>query len=285
MKDAELFPVSFFSNAFDLIQKVQNDFHTLEADQVEMFASQMKKHQDLITSIHQQVRTIESISEAKKPDEAYRPTTITPEQPRPPIADYIIPQYTDNMTVKSDNTRIEKPRKPSIFSRIAGKEEMPHEAEVKETLKQIETPKPVEKEPVPPVEIKENSAPISTPIIIPQKTVENIITPTAETPPTPPVIVAEIKEEPVTVQHLSVNENIEKNKLSDLRKAFNLNDRFRYQRELFGGREDVMSRVIAELNNKSSYRESIAYLEDELHWDISDLTVKDFMKKLELRFL
>ena len=112
MKDAELYPVSFFSNAFDLIQKVQNDFHTLEADQVELFASQMKKHQDLITSIHQQVRNIENIPQVRKSDNVSGPPAIAPEQPRQqPITDYIIPQNTDNNTIKSDHTYIEKPKK------------------------------------------------------------------------------------------------------------------------------------------------------------------------------
>ena len=58
MIDSEMYPVSFFSQTFDLIQKIQSDIHTLEADQVELFASQMKKHQALILSIHQQMRNI-----------------------------------------------------------------------------------------------------------------------------------------------------------------------------------------------------------------------------------
>ena len=59
MIDSEMYPVSFFSQACDLMQKIQGDFHTIEAEQVEMFAAQLKKHQELIFSIHQQMRYIQ----------------------------------------------------------------------------------------------------------------------------------------------------------------------------------------------------------------------------------
>jgi hypothetical protein len=83
----------------------------------------------------------------------------------------------------------------------------------------------------------------------------------------------------------SVNDAIEKRKLSDLRKAFSLNDRFLYRRELFGGSEEMMNNVIAALNNKPSYQESIRFLEEKLHWDFTHPIVKAFIKILELRFL
>ena len=83
----------------------------------------------------------------------------------------------------------------------------------------------------------------------------------------------------------SVNDLIEKNKLSDLRKAFSLNDRFLYRRELFGGSEEAMNKVVAILNNKETFKESIEFLEEKLHWDFSDPAVKGFVKILEVRFL
>ena len=83
----------------------------------------------------------------------------------------------------------------------------------------------------------------------------------------------------------SINDAIEKKKLSDLRKAFSLNDRFRYRKELFGGSEDAMNKVISILNNRQSLGECVQFLEHKLHWDFSDPTVKDFIKILEIRFL
>ncbi|MDR1592160.1 MAG: hypothetical protein LBS16_04660, partial [Prevotellaceae bacterium] len=100
MKDSEFYPVSFFSNTFDLLQKIRNGFHTLEAEQVEMFALQMKRHQELIISIHQQMRNIERISESKTSFEMPKPTTAP----------------------ETENTEKERPKKTSIFNRIIGTE-------------------------------------------------------------------------------------------------------------------------------------------------------------------
>ena len=76
-----------------------------------------------------------------------------------------------------------------------------------------------------------------------------------------------------------------KEKFSDFRKAFSLNDRFRFRRELFGGDEARMNKVINDLNDLHSYEDSVTYLNNELKWNIEDEAVADFIKLLEKRFL
>jgi hypothetical protein len=292
MKDSELYPVSFFSNAFDLIQKIQNDVHALEAEQVELFASQMKKHQDLIISIHQQVHNIENISENKK-TEAPAPTKEKPvEQSRPQIKDYNFGEINDIQVNKSDNTRIQ--RKPSLFGKILGKdapeekqtlEEVKEEVkgevkgEVKEVIEEVKEVRREVKE-----EVKEVGGEVRE-VIEEVKEVSDVVEveESVEIVTLPINVVEENKS--VINQPLSLNDVIERNKLSDLRKAFSLNDSFRYRRELFGNKEDVMNNVIAELNKKHSLKESITYLEEKLNWDVTDPSVKDFLKKLEIRFI
>jgi hypothetical protein len=281
MKDSEFYPVSFFSSTFDLLQKVRNGFYALEAEQVEMFALQMKRHQDLIMSIHQQMRNIESISESKTSFEMPKPT-IAPEQVRQAIKDYVIMQNTGKKAIKSENTQEERPRKTSIFNRIIGKDNVQAPTTFPEPVK------PEKKEVLKPIENKNNITVIPTPVVIPAKKLTE--TKPKEVPITQEKIrITEEKyhkaENNVLHQPRSLNDVIEKSKLSDLRKAFNLNDRFRYQRELFGGKEDAMSKVITELNGHHSLKESLTYLKEKLGWDVGDPTVNDFIKKLEIRFL
>lgn len=83
---------------------------------------------------------------------------------------------------------------------------------------------------------------------------------------------------------LSLNEMLEKRNLSDFRKAFSLNDRFRFRRELFGGSEDRMNSAINELNKLSSLEESLSYLKNDLNWNTEEAPVADFIKLLEKRF-
>ena len=93
------------------------------------------------------------------------------------------------------------------------------------------------------------------------------------------------KRNDISRESPTINEVIEKKKMSDLRKAFNLNERYRYRKDLFGGSEEAMNKVITILNNRQSLDECIQFLEQKLHWDFNDPTVKDFIKILEMRFL
>lgn len=83
---------------------------------------------------------------------------------------------------------------------------------------------------------------------------------------------------------LSLNDILEKRNLSDFRKAFSLNDRFRFRRELFGGSEERMNSAINDLNMVASLEESLSYLKNKLNWNMEDAPVADFIKLLEKRF-
>ncbi|WP_099463662.1 MULTISPECIES: hypothetical protein [Parabacteroides] len=181
MRDVEIYPVSFFSQTFDLTHKILKDLHALEAIQIEMLRKQMEEHAVLLQSIPKQ--------------------TATPMPDAPPLEKAI--------------------------------EEIPV---VKEQIIKVEE------------SVKETNN-------------------TADRP------------------NLFLNDLLEKKNLSDFRKAFSLNDRFRFRRELFGGDENKMNKAISDLNDIHSYEDSIAYLNNELKWNIEDEAVTDFMKLLEKRFL
>jgi hypothetical protein len=314
MIDSEMYPVSFFSQAFDLIQKIQSDFHILEADQVEMFAAQMKKHQALILSIHQQVRNISPDMQTQSPTPLIAKQAPS-ERPQKPGA-----IQTEN--APPAKTPEQKTKKTSFFNRLGiYKDEESGKVPVKKTVienapsrktfpekkvlikgteesvvnaptriippasKMTRPAKPAPTETQKPGPAK--PAPTETQKPEPAKPAP---TETQKPGPAKPAPTETQKPEPASVPvevntPQSLNEAIEKKKLSDLRKAFSLNDRFRYRKELFGGSEEAMSKVITILNNKASFKESIAFLEQKLHWDFSDPTVKDFIKILEIRFL
>lgn len=178
MRDAEVYPVSFFSQAFDLTHKILNDLHSLEAAQVDALRAQMEAHEALIGSLPEPVAAV-----AAEPEEAA--------------------------------PKVEEPAA-------------------------VVEPEPKE---------------------VPPKTV-----------------VAD-------KQGVSLSDMLEKRNLSDFRKALSLNDRFRFRRELFGGDDEKMNKAIADLNDISSYEESVTYLNDELKWNVEDEAVADFLKLLEKRFL
>ncbi|WP_455638876.1 hypothetical protein [Parabacteroides sp.] len=209
MRDAEVYPVSFFSQTFNLTHKILNDLHSLETAQIEVLRKQMEAHQALIQSL-----------------------------PNPVAAPMPVPEVVEiQEEPKAEKPKVEEP--------------------VKEVI--VEQPEII---------IKEKET------VQPEKTVE----------PEKPV---EAPRKPVTAEKPGVflNDLLEKKNLSDFRKAFSLNDRFRFRRELFGGDEDKMYKAVTDLNEINSYEESIAYLNNELKWNVEDEAVADFIKLLEKRFL
>lgn len=209
MRDAEVYPVSFFSQTFNLTHKILNDLHSLETAQIEVLRKQMEAHQALIQSL-----------------------------PNPVAAPMPVPEVVEIQ----EEPKAEKPK-------------------VEEPIKEVIVEQPE-------IIIKEKET------VQPEKTVE----------PEKPV---EVPRKPVTAEKPGVflNDLLEKKNLSDFRKAFSLNDRFRFRRELFGGDEDKMYKAVTDLNEINSYEESIAYLNNELKWNVEDEAVADFIKLLEKRFL
>ena len=290
--DLEIYPVSFFSQSFDLIQKIQNDIHAVEAAQVEMFSEQMKKHQALILSIHQQMRYI-SPEKDKQTQNQTPPVSVakqeTKDEPQMPATSKETIIHETNIPVQKE----EKEKKVSFFSRIGLQKDSKRD-ENKMPSPVIEDPiivpekktviiKPVE-EPAPPmasapVQVNVVPAPPMAPATTPAPVQVNVV------PAPTNAIIKAPQTHTESKTHQSLNDAIEKKKLSDLRKAFSLNDRFLYRRELFGGNEESMSKVIAVLNSKESLKDSISFLDEKLHWDFSNPTVKNFVKILELRFL
>ncbi|MDR0430780.1 MAG: hypothetical protein LBH58_09935 [Tannerellaceae bacterium] len=197
MRDAEVYPVSFFSQTFDLAHKILNDLHVFEEDQIEVFRKQMEEHLALIK-------------------------TISP-QPQVPPQPVILEVSENEETVEEKPAIAEEPEK----------------------------------------EIHEER-----PVVVPE----------------PPVVESTPVTPPVEKHTVSIHEVLEKQNLSDLRKAFSLNDKFYFRKELFGGDEAKMSKVISDLNNMHSYEESVAYLNEKLNWNIEDSTVTEFLKLLEKRF-
>ncbi len=99
------------------------------------------------------------------------------------------------------------------------------------------------------------------------------------------VVMEEKKEEPepaperdtvedtvVPVQPVQYNVN--------LAKAFTLNDRFRFKRELFGGNDDDFTDTIQLLSEMETYNEAEDYLLTDMMWDSDSESVKDFLSIL-----
>ena len=212
MRDAEIYPVSFFSQAYTTTQKIVDNLQSIEADQLALFKEQMEKHRALIKKAERLESETALVTQMQEQESSYEP--------------------------------VQEMELPSV-------EELKEEESV--------------------------AIPVEATVAA-EKTVSE-----------PAASIASASSHATTLEQsiphaVSLNEVIQKKFLADFRKAFSLNDRFRFRRELFGGDEGRMNEAISDLNELQSFEESITYLDKKLKWNVEDEAVADFIKLLEKRF-
>ncbi|MDR2469086.1 MAG: hypothetical protein LBD27_01215 [Tannerella sp.] len=189
IRTREIYPLSFFSEAFDITHRMQELLHGMETSELALFERQMKEHQS-------QIRSVGTLSTKKEPT------------------------LDGTATAQADERKHTPSAPPPPHVRMTAPPPLPASA----------------------------SRPLA------EKTDDRL------------------------------NETIEKKRLSDLKKAFSLNDRFRFCRDLFARDENLMNRTIVELNVKDSYAASVAYLKERFNWNFEDEAVAAFVAILEKRF-
>lgn len=212
MRDAEIYPVSFFSQAYTTTQKIVDNLQSIEADQLALFKEQMEKHRALVKKAERLESETELATQMQEQESSYEP--------------------------------VQEMELPSV-------EELKEEESV--------------------------AIPVEATVAA-EKTVSE-----------PAASISSASSHATTLEQsiphaVSLNEVIQKKFLADFRKAFSLNDRFRFRRELFGGDEVRMNEAISDLNELQSFEESITYLDKQLKWNVEDEAVADFIKLLEKRF-
>ena len=212
MRDAEIYPVSFFSQAYTTTQKIVDNLQSIEADQLALFKEQMEKHRALIKKAERLEAEAALVTQMQEQESSYEP--------------------------------VQERELPSV-------EELKEEESV--------------------------AIPVEATVAA-EKTVSE-----------PAASLSSASSHATTLEQslphsISLNEVIQKKFLADFRKAFSLNDRFRFRRELFGGDEGRMNEEISDLNELQSFEESITYLDKKLKWNVEDEAVADFIKLLEKRF-
>ena len=72
--------------------------------------------------------------------------------------------------------------------------------------------------------------------------------------------------------------------VQDIRKAISLGDRFLFQRELFGGKGEIMQQTLDKINTMTTFAEAEQYINDNFGWDKEQSSYELFMNVLRRRF-
>ena len=83
---------------------------------------------------------------------------------------------------------------------------------------------------------------------------------------------------------LRMDELLSRREAQDLRRAFTLNDKFRYRRELFDSNDALFADTLNTLSAMHSLDEALDYLYKDMGWDPEDDNVKDFVATITNHF-
>lgn len=100
----------------------------------------------------------------------------------------------------------------------------------------------------------------------------------AETPKSLNEVIGERPDE------LRVDEMLSRREAKNLRKAFTLNDKFRFRRELFNNDDVLFLNTLNALQDSADYASAVSYLDSQLHWDMKNEDVRDFLSIVKNHF-
>ena len=137
-------------------------------------------------------------------------------------------------------------------------------------------------EPEQPVAPEPEAVPATEPVPAPIYEVASEPEVIVEPEPVPvqePIIVPEPEPEPIPEPEPAQPTRTAVN--TRLLKAFTLNDKFRFRRELFNGDDDDFADTLSLLAHMPSYAEAADYLTNDLLWDTRNPNVEDFLAILK----
>lgn len=225
------------------------------------------------------------VSEIQVTDNDVPDDTIDPEIKLEIIYDNDNDNFENEMNV-ADNTEFEQEEdaEPDSCENNASEAEEVNDAS-EENVEETIPEEPAEETDVEETEPAIIESPEPHEEIIEEQTVDeepeiNNETATEEESPSPeqkPVETPKVQNQSETI---SVDEKLSRKISCDIRKAFTLNDKFLYRRELFGNSAQQYNEAMDLISEMQNYDEAEAYFLDNYGWELENHHVKSFMKIL-----
>ncbi len=257
MESMETIPYAMHDLALQKVRNILSEFEQLSVEsKEEVQNSQIKTvASQPVEDKPNEPETIEvSVKPAVEKIEVVEKAQI--EQPQEVDVKEDLVSQKKNATIEVDTVAVDKVR-------VAIQEPEPV------VIEELSAPEPVfevQKEVVKPVEVE-----------IPVQ-VKEVVKPIVEQPK------QAVNNPVITNERFKGGRRFESRFVTDLKKALNLNDRLRYQRELFGGDMALLNSTIDKLNAMSSFGEAEAYVAENFNWDTTEGAAFEFMELLEARF-
>lgn len=93
------------------------------------------------------------------------------------------------------------------------------------------------------------------------------------------------RNESLLKEQNSIGSLLANKKISDIKQAINIGDRFRFQRELFKGNGEDMNKTLHYINQLATLEEVQSFLQSKYNWNVESESVEDFYQIVRRRFL
>jgi len=93
------------------------------------------------------------------------------------------------------------------------------------------------------------------------------------------------RNESLSMNHNSIGSLLANKKITDIKQAINIGDRFRFQRELFKGNGEDMNKTLHYINQLATLEEVQSFLQSKYNWNLESESVEDFYQIVRRRFL
>lgn len=251
MESMETIPYAMHDLALQKVRNILSEFEQLSVESKE----EAQQNSDACKDVKSFVAT-----ESKETEKSVEPVVEKVEVAKPQVEQNQVVNIKEELVSQEKNATIEVDPVVIDTVKVVAKEPEP------KVVEELCTPEPVvevKKEVVKPVETEAPKSVEKTITELPKSTVSN------------PVI---------TNERFKGGRRLESRFVTDLKKALNLNDRLRYQKELFGGDMTLLNTTIDKLNVMSSLQEAEAYVAANFNWNTTEGAAFEFMELLEARF-
>ncbi|MBP8849306.1 MAG: hypothetical protein KBG80_02020 [Breznakibacter sp.] len=284
----DLKEVDILMNTFNKPGAIDKDFLQLAMTKINHITNEMKMLEKY-SSTSEQI-TAPLIAQTSEPEPSATPATVNPEpavivkevikESNPTPRDYFTLE-TASEEIKEETRVIKDEIEPISNSTTTKKENVAIETP-QTSINEVKAPAPKVEEIKAEIEEKVTIAPK-----IEQKVKEE---PKKEEPHTLKDVIAQNKksvndvmnEKKVSPQPLGANIVVP---VANIYKAIGINDKLLFQRELFGGKGDLMNQVIDQLNEMKSYDDAHAFLSSAFDWNFENERVISFLNIVKRRYL
>ncbi len=254
MESMETIPYAMHDLALQKVRNILSEFEQLSVESKEEAQHNSEACKDVKSFVAPEVNDSEKSAE---------PVVEKVEVAKPQIEQEQVVNIKEELVSPKKNATIEVDVTAIDTVKVAAKEPEP------QVVEELKTPEPV-------AEVKKEVAkPVEPEVPSPVKRIER---PATEQPK------ANVGNPIITNERFKGSRRLESRFVTDLKKALNLNDRLRYQRELFGGDMSLLNATIEKLNVMSSLQDAEAYVAENFNWDTTEGAALEFMELLEARF-